>query len=191
MKKLDTRTLVGLALFTALVIVLQLIGSFIRFGVFSISLVLVPIVVGAALYGPLGGAWLGFVFGVTVLVSGDANFFLQYNAFATVLVVLVKGTAAGWCAGLVYRWLSGKNQYLAVMAAAVVCPLVNSGLFLIGCLLFFRQAVVDMGGDGNVLGFIILSLIGGNFLFEELFNIVLAPVILRIINLGKKQFAKS
>jgi thiamine transporter ThiT len=116
MKKLDTRTLVGLALFTALVIVLQLIGSFIRFGVFSISLVLVPIVVGAALYGPLGGAWLGFVFGVTVLVSGDANFFLQYNAFATVLVVLVKGTAAGWCAGLVYRWLSGKNQYLAVLA---------------------------------------------------------------------------
>jgi uncharacterized membrane protein len=191
MKKLDTRTLVGLALFTALVVVLQLIGSFIRFGLFSVSLVLVPIVVGAALYGPLGGAWLGFVFGVTVLISGDANFFMQYNAFATVLVVLVKGTAAGWCAGLVYRMLEQKNQYLAVMAAAVVCPLVNSGIFLIGCLLFFRQAVVDLGGGGNVLSFVVLTLIGGNFLFEELFNIVLGPVILRIINLGKRNSLKK
>ena len=151
MKKFDTRTLVGLALFTALVVVLQLVGSFIRFGVFSISLVLVPIVVGAALYGPLGGAWLGFIFGVTVLLSGDANLFLQYNVFATVLVVLVKGTAAGYCAGVVYRLLEKKNQYLAVIAAAVVCPLVNSGLFLVGCLLFFRQVVIDLGGGGNVL----------------------------------------
>ena len=77
------------------------------------------------------------------------------------------------------------------MAAAIVCPLVNSGIFLIGCLLFFRQAVVDLGGGGNILGFVVLTLIGGNFLFEELFNIVLGPVILRIINLGKKNSLKS
>ena len=46
-----TRRMVGLALFTALVVILQLLGSFIRFGPFSISLVTLPIVVGAVLYG--------------------------------------------------------------------------------------------------------------------------------------------
>ena len=42
--RIKTRTLTGVALFTAIVAVLQLVGAFIRFGPFSISLVLVPIV---------------------------------------------------------------------------------------------------------------------------------------------------
>jgi thiamine transporter ThiT len=49
------RNLVGTALLTAIVFVLQVLGSFVRFGPFSISLVLVPIVVGAALYGAYSG----------------------------------------------------------------------------------------------------------------------------------------
>ena len=73
-----TRRMVGLALFTALVVILKLLGSFIRFGPFSISLVTLPIVVGAVLYGAWGGVWLGLVFGVTVLLSGDAA---TYDAF--------------------------------------------------------------------------------------------------------------
>jgi len=71
-KNNNTQKIVGLGLFTAIVIVLQLMGSFIRFGTFSISLVLVPVVIGAALYGAGAGAWLGFVFGVVVLLSGGA-----------------------------------------------------------------------------------------------------------------------
>lgn len=64
-----TKTLTGLALFTAIIVVLQLLGSFIKFGPFSISLVLIPIVVGAAVYGPKAGAYLGGVFGVVVLIA--------------------------------------------------------------------------------------------------------------------------
>ena len=45
-----TRRLAGLALFTAIVVVLQLLGSFIKVGPFAVSLVLIPIVVGAAVY---------------------------------------------------------------------------------------------------------------------------------------------
>ena len=48
-KNNNTQKIVGLGLFTAIVIGLQLMGSFIRFGTFSISLVLVPVVIGAAL----------------------------------------------------------------------------------------------------------------------------------------------
>ena len=97
--RIKTRTLTGVALFTAIVAVLQLVGAFIRFGPFSISLVLVPIVVGAALYGPKAGAWLGLVFGVVVLLSGDAAAFLAVNPWGTIVTVLVKGAAAGLCAG--------------------------------------------------------------------------------------------
>lgn len=64
-----TRRLVGLSIFTALVIVLQLVATFVKIGSFPVTLTLVPIVVGAALYGPRAGAWLGFVFGAVVLIA--------------------------------------------------------------------------------------------------------------------------
>ena len=61
--------MVGVGLFTAIIVVLQFLGGGIRFGMFSISLVLVPIVVGAALYGWKSGVWLGFAFGAVCSLS--------------------------------------------------------------------------------------------------------------------------
>lgn len=185
-QRINTRTLTGVAIFTAIVVVLQLLGSFIRFGTFSISLVLIPIVVGAAMYGVGAGAWLGFVFGLTVLISGDAALFLGVNAFGTVLTVLAKGALAGLCAGLVYKALEGKNRWLAVIAAAVVCPVVNTGIFLVGCNLFFMDTIKEWAGGTNVGVFMITGLVGLNFVFEMLVNIVLSPVVLRLIKIGKK-----
>ncbi len=189
-KNNNTQKIVGLGLFTAIVIVLQLMGSFIRFGTFSVSLVLVPVVIGAALYGAGAGAWLGFVFGVVVLLSGDAAAFLGVNALGTILTVLVKGTLAGLLSGLVYKALESKNRMLAVVLAAVTCPVVNTGVFLIGCKLFFMETITGWGealGYADVGNYIIYVLVGGNFLFELLFNVVLSPVIVRLIRIGKKE----
>ena len=188
-KRIPTRTLTGVALLTAIVVVLQLLGAFVRFGPFSISLVLVPIVVGAALYGAGAGAWLGFVFGLVVLLSGDAAAFLTVNPLGTILTVLLKGAAAGWCAGLVYRLLR-KWELPAVVAAAITAPVVNTGLFLLGCLVFFLPTVSEWGaamGFESVGRYMIFGLVGGNFLFELLFNIVLSPVIVRLIRIAKKE----
>ena len=186
-----TRRLAGLALFTAIVVVLQLLGSFIKVGPFAVSLVLIPIVVGAAVYGVKAGAWLGFVFGVVVLLSGDAAAFLGVNALGTVLTVLVKGTLAGYVSGLVYKAFESKNRTLAVALAAVACPVVNTGVFLIGCLLFFMETIGGwadaMGFGANVGQYMIIGLVGANFLFELLFNVVLSPVIVRLIRIGKKE----
>ena len=56
-----TKNMVGVALFIAIVVVLQMLGGGIKVGgMFSISLVLIPIVVGAALYGWKAGGILGF-----------------------------------------------------------------------------------------------------------------------------------
>ena len=185
--RFNTRKLTGLALLTAIVVVLQLLGSFIRFGPFSVTLVLVPIVVGAALYGPGAGAWLGFVFGIVVVLQPDTAFFMNYSPLATVVVCLLKGAAAGLCAGLVYRLLEKVNRYVAVLVAAIVCPVVNSGIFFLGSLLFFIPLIEETLCDpGEGVKFVIFGMIGGNFLFEILFNIVLSPVIVRLIDLGRR-----
>ena len=187
-KNNNTQKIVGLGLFTAIVIVLQLMGSFIRFGTFSISLVLVPVVIGAALYGAGAGAWLGFVFGVVVLLSGDAAAFLGVNALGTILTVLVKGTLAGLLSGLVYKALENKNRTLAVALAAVTCPVVNTGVFLIGCLLFFMETIGGwadaMGFGANVGQYMIVGLVGANFIFELLFNVVFLSTIISLLVQG-------
>lgn len=189
-KRMSTETLVLAAVMTALVIILQFLGAFVRLGPFQCSLVLMPIVVGAAMCGPKVSAWLGFVFGMVVLLNGDAAAFLTVNAIGTVITVLAKGTLCGLCAGLVYDLLKNKNVYVAVFAAAVVCPIVNTGMFLVGCRLFFFETIKSWGlaaGFDNALGYMFLGLAGANFLFELVTNIVLCPVIVRLLNLGKKK----
>ena len=183
-----TKSMVGVGLFTAIVVVLQFLGGGIKFGMFSISLVLVPIVVGSAVYGCKAGGWLGFAFGAAVLLSGDAAAFLVINPLATVLVVLVKGIACGMMAGALYTVLERFNRTVAVFSAAVICPLVNTGVFLIGCKFFFLETVAAWGaslGYENVASYMFLGLAGGNFLIELGVNIILAPVIVRLIRIGK------
>lgn len=182
-----TRRLVGLALFSAIVVVLQLLGSFIRFGIFSISLVLVPIVVGAALYGAAGGAWLGFVFGMAVLLSGDAGAFLAVNVPGTIITVLVKGMTAGLAAGYAYKLFEKLNQTVAVAISAVLCPIANTGIFLIGCLLFFMPTIRMWAGGEAVGRYMILGLVGVNFLVELAVNVLLCPTIVRLIRIGRKE----
>ena len=96
-----TRKLVGIALFSAIVVVLQLLGAFIRLGQFSVSLVLIPIVVGSAVYGMGAGTWLGFMFGFAVMISGDAASFIALNPAGTFITVLLKGILAGLVVELV------------------------------------------------------------------------------------------
>ena len=189
-KKIDVRTIVGVAIFMAIVVVLQYFGTFIRFGPFSVSLVLIPIVVGAALYGPLWGALLGFWFGIMVFATQDAAVFFGINPLGTIVTVLLKGALAGFAAGLVFRALEKKNMWIAVICAAIVCPVVNTGIFLLGCQLFFLPTVsgwAEAAGFANVGAYMIVGLVGLNFVFELLINIVFSPVILRLIKLGKNR----
>ena len=183
-KTIDTRKLVLLAILTAVVIILQVLGAFIRFGPFSISLVLMPIAVGAALLGAYAGAWLGFVFGFVVLISGDAAAFMVVNPAATIFVVLIKGALAGFAAGELYKLIARYNKTIAAVSAAIACPVVNTGVFIIGGYIFFLPTLTEWGiaaGAASVTAFIFLILVGLNFIVELGVNLILSPSIVRLI----------
>ena len=192
-KKFNTSAIVGIGLLTAIVIVLQFISMALRFGNFSITLTLIPIVVGAALYGWKTGAWLGLVFGAAVLLTGDAAAFLTINVPGTIATVLVKGTMAGLVSAVVYRAIAKKNEIVAVLIASITAPVVNTGIFLLGCRIFFYDTVKAWGegmGFENVGIYMIVGLVGINFLIELGINLVLNPAILRIIKIGRKKLMK-
>ena len=190
MKNTKTQKIVGIGLFTAIVVALQLLAASIKFGPFSITLVLAPIVIGAALYGIGAGAWLGVAFGVSVLISGDAAAFMTINPAGTVVTVLLKGMLAGLAAGLIYKALEKTNKTVAVVLAGIACPIVNTGIFLAGCYLFFQEWLVSVFGTTG-FATVVTGLVSVNFAVELGINMVLASVIVRIIDIGKKQLKKN
>lgn len=181
-KKVIKLTIAGIL--TAVVIVFQFIGASVKLGTFSVSLVLIPIVIGAALGGKLTSTWLGFVFGAVVLLSGDAALFMEIDPVGTFITVLLKGTLAGFFGGLVFDLLQKKSTYLAVVLSAIVTPCVNTGVFLLGCRFFFFESVKEMGankGFGNPYVFLIVGFVGINFLLELAVNIILSPAVVGVV----------
>ena len=181
-----------LSIFTALIAVLTVLGNFVRFGPFPITLALAPIIIGAAMCGPGAGAYLGGVFGLVVLLTGIAGWdggtvmlLMSQNAFACILVCIGKGILAGWVSGLVYRALEKKNIHAAVITAGIVCPLVNTGVFILGMALFFMSTLESWAGGQAVIYYVIAGLTGVNFLVELAVNVILSSGITTIIRYGR------
>ena len=193
-QKMSTKTMVVAAMMTALVVILQHMGAVVKFGPFSVSLVLIPIVIGTITCGEYVGAWLGFVFGLVVLLTGDAAPFMAVSIPGTIITVLLKGTACGYVSGVCYKLINKvlgekikKSSYVSAVCAAVACPVVNTGVFLLGCFAFFMEAVSQWAvGSASVGHYIIFVLVGGNFLFEMAVSVIFAPTLVHILKVVNK-----
>lgn len=188
----SVRRMTGMSLMAAIIAVLTVLGNFVRFGPFPITLALAPIIIGAAMYGAGAGAILGGVFGLVTLISGLAGwdggtvmYLMGIALVACILVCVGKGVAAGWCAGLVYSAIEKKNRHVGVVAAGIVCPVVNTGVFIIGMLLFFTSALESWASGQGLMYYVIFGLTGVNFLVELAVNLVLSSGITAIIKYAK------
>ena len=190
MRNKNTKKLVTTALLTAVIVVLQTVASGIRIGPFTPTLSLIPIIVGALLYGPAVGGFLGAVFGVIVIIgvlTGSepmSTMMMQTNPVMTVTLCLAKGIAAGVIPALVYRALKDKNDLVATALAAILAPVSNTGIFSIGLITVFMPIAEQFAaqlGFPNVAKFLFVGIIGTNFLFELAVNVVLVPVVKRIL----------
>ena len=93
------------------------------------------------------------------------------------------------CEAAAYSYVSRNNKYLAVLISAIVCPVVNTGIFLLGCRLFFFETITAWGaaaGFANAASYMFIGLAGTNFLIELATNLFLSPVIVRLISFAKK-----
>ena len=191
-KFLSSKQIAGVAVLLALVIALQSFSAVIPLGTL-LNFALVPIVLGAIMFGPTMGAFLGFACGVVVLaqvIAGGSPFYVliwSNDPIATALTCLVKTTVAGLASGYLYAWLEKKNKLIATFVAAGVVPFLNTLIFIIGCL-FMTNSVYSMASGQNVLIFILVGLVGFNFFFEFAFNLFFSPAINRVIEIVEKSF---
>ena len=193
MKNSKLVRMAGVALLMAMVVVMQALSGIIPpVGGFSISLVLIPIVLGAAAFGPGAGALLGATFGVVVFVNcitgadPGGQMVFQANAFLCFLVVMGKGTLAGLAAGIFYKILHEKNPYIAMLCAAIVCPVVNTGTFVACMLMFFADVLSAWAAGGDLIAYVLSGLVLMNFVPELIINVVFSPAGQRILHTVKK-----
>lgn len=181
--------LVGTAILTAVVLCLQLFLGSIKLGPFNITFTLIPMILGAILYGAASAAFLGLVFGIMVcfsVVSGsDAGGFILFSQkpFLTLFLVLLKSTAAGYLSGLAAGFLRKKSQLKVtkVLLPAILAPIVNTGIFIAGLLLFFQDTLKMWAMGAPIIDYLLFSILGINFVMEFTINLLLIPVILRIL----------
>ena len=188
MKDNKTQKIVGTAILTAILVVLQILSNYIVIGSVSINLSLIPIIIGAILYGPLAGFFLGFVNGLVVILSPSTQaIFMPLTVIGTIITCLLKTGLAGLVSGYVYRIFEKSNYKLGIVLAALLVPIINTGLFSIAALTIFRPFLENLVSENytNVYIVLLLLVIGANFIVEFLLNVVLSPTIIYIINLRK------
>lgn len=168
--------MVGAALLVAIEVVLQLVSMVLPTAV-NLNLALVVITIGAILYGPIVSGFLGFVNGVVILLSPNTvTVFMSISPVGTVIVCLLKTTLAGLFAGLLYKWISKKHDVAASIVASIAVPVINTMTFAVFTAIFFLDGL----GLGN-FGQIFTVLIGINFLFEIITNVVISPSLYQIL----------
>ena len=181
------KKLTGTSIFMALVIVLQLISNYITLGPVSITLALVPIALGAIIYGPLAGLFLGLIHGAIVITAPSTlAAFMPLYPVQTVIVCLLKSGIAGLVSGLIFKYLKNKNFTLSIILASLCVPIINTGLFAIAMLTLLRPLLDSWTSEGNAVGYLFLSVIGYNFLIEFVINSALTPTIISLTKLKEK-----
>ena len=185
------RNITSFAILLALVIVLQTFGGAINIGPVQLNFTLIPIALGAILLGPLAGGILGLACGIVVtiqVIMGLVPFYVLIwteTPVVALLTCVVKTTVAGYLSGLIYKLLVRKNRYVAVFVAAAIVPVVNTALFIVGCLAMW-DVMVSIAGGTNILAFILVSLVTFNFFAELGVNLLCAPALFRVIKVIDK-----
>lgn len=187
-KFFTSKNITFLGVLTALIIVLQVLGSnIVVFGTVRLSFVLVPIVLGVIMLGVRGGVFLGFVFGLITIIMGAVGadpftyVLLNESPFLCVATCLVKAVCAGLISALTYKAVSVRNKTIALFVSAIVAPVVNTGLFILGALAMGDVLNDNFVANGETLiHFLIIGCAGINFLVELSINVVLAPA-LRVV----------
>ena len=174
-----SRSTTLLGLLTAILMVLSMTPlGYLNIGPLAISFNMIPVAVGAAALGPMGGAVLGAVFGMTSFLqclgiggsSAMGVILFHINPFLAFVQRFVPRLVTGFLVGYIYR---GARKFfkagIAGGAAGFCAALLNTVLFMGALVLLFgnTQYLTDLMAGRNVIVFI-CTFVGVNAVFEML-----------------------
>lgn len=190
--------LAQLGMLSALIVIMTFVPyiGYISIGALSITLLHIPLIIGACVLGVKGGLVLGAVWGITCIIKAATSpVAITDPLFTNPLVSLLPRLIAGLVAGLVYELVSKKLKkvHLASILSAVFACLTNT-VFVMGSL----YLVYGQSSEAAKLGIVqfdfgsfiyfILGAFGTNAVFEMIIAIVIAVPISHALRKAKIKF---
>lgn len=174
-KKSNVKTLVQLALLTAIELIMAFTPlGYLKIGPVSITFMAIPVAVGAIVLGPLSGAFLGLVFGLTSFSQcfGADTFgttLLSINAFSTAFMCLVPRILMGLFAGLIFGGLKKTTlgETGGALLSSLACSVINTVLFVGSLIVLFGNTEYIRGFGDSVIA-VIMALVSVNTVIEAI-----------------------
>ena len=165
-----TLYLVQLAILAAILLFLEVTGlGYIRISALSMTIMQVPVIIGAIVLGPAAGAILGAVFGLTSFAQAFGKnplgaILLTYNPVGYFITTVVTRTLMGWLCGLIFKGLkrTSLHENLSLVLSSLSGALLNTLFFMSMFLLFFfnseavQKLAQGLGTDSPLLFAVLL-----------------------------------
>lgn len=123
--------------------------GFLKVGTFSITFLPIPVAVGAALLGPVGGLYLGSLFGLMSFIQcfgldPQGVILLEINPIFTFILCVVTRALMGLCCGLIFKFLSkiDRTKVVSFIVSSFSAAFLNTVFFLFTFTVLF--------GDGEI-----------------------------------------
>ena len=191
-----TVRLVELALLTAIIAVMTFTPiGYLKLGPLELTLIMVPVIIGAVTLGPAAGAFLGLVFGACFSLSAFGAILISISVFKTLVVCVVPRVLAGWLTGLIFNAVTKKTKKDgANYLVASICGSAFNTIFFLGflALLFINTTFTPeqsaaLGGAENILTTVIGIAAGINAPIELVVCAVLGSAIGKGLSVGLKK----
>lgn len=189
MKKTNTKTLVLYALFTAIIVLMTFTPlGYLRVGGIEITFLSIPVAIGAIMLGPVAGAVLGGIFGLSSFLqcfglSAFGSTLFNINPIFTFILCVIPRILMGYFSGLIFAQTKKRtDSILPFGLAAIAAPVLNTVLFVGGLILLFGQSdyIQDMQGGSSVLQFMVVF-IGLNGLVEAAVGTVVGTAVSKAV----------
>lgn len=193
--KVRTLKMVQLAMFTAIILLLAFtpLGYIkLSFGL-SVTLIGLPVIIGAITLGPAGGAVLGTVFGITSFSQAfgmDALgvILLGENPVGLFITCMVPRILMGWLTGLIFKGLKrmDKTNFISYIITSLAGSLLNTILFLTSLMIFFYDTLIRLNiveVSGNINPFMLAVILAGfNALAEALVCLIIGTAVSKTLD---------
>lgn len=193
--KMSVEDLTTIGLMTGVLLVMSFtpLGYFRTLGL-SISLMMIPVSIGAMVIGPKAGLWLGFIFGATSfyqVLTAPSTFtamLMSINPFYTFLVCVPTRMLMGWLTGLVFRlaYKVDRSKTASYFVGGFSAAFFNT-VFFMGMLLIcfwnteYIQGMNQDFGNLNPLMFV-CAFVGINGLLEMPASCIVGGLVSRAVN---------
>ena len=185
------RKLVLIAMLSGISIFLGVSGlGFIKLPAFNLTIMHLPVIIGAILEGPTVGAAVGLMFGLfsmyQAITAPTLTSFVLLNPIISLLPRILIGIVAYYSYKAIYKVL--KKQKISIGVAAILATLTNTvGVLGLTYLLYLDKYAQALNISPSAVGTTLLTIASTNGLLEAAASALISiPVIIGVLKIKRK-----